>query len=111
MFVRFQKALLTRRHSQRPLAGVEHAIGAGTEGQQAFEALTQGCCLRRSAKKLKAPVDRCSCREESLANRLEQRWITHMRGLRKQAGGQIALCIDGKQLIELTCVSLDEFGG
>src|SRR5215475_391510 len=66
---------------------------------------------RRSAKKLKAPVDRCSCREESLANRLEQRWITHMRGLRKQAGGQIALCIDGKQLIELTCVSLDEFGG
>ena len=108
MLVRVQRVSVTRCRSQRPLPEVEHIVGAGTEGQQAFDAVTQGSCLRPSGEKLKAPIDRRSCGEESLTYRLNQRRIAHMRGFSEQAGGQVPLGVDGKQLVDFTYVALDE---
>ena len=56
----------------------------------------------------KAPIDRGSRGEESLAYRLNKRRIIHMRGLGEQASSQIRLGVDGKQLVDSIYVSLDK---
>src|SRR5262249_40014826 len=73
-----------------------------------FDAVTQGSCLRPSGEKLKAPIDRRSCGEESLSDRLNQRRIARMGSFSEQAGGQVPFAVDCKQLVDFTYLALDE---
>ena len=90
VLVRVQRVSVTRCRSQRPLPEVEHIVGASTEGQQAFYALTQGCCLRPSGEKLKAPIDRRTASSIigiSVSSSVSTRSKARRRGRRGDASG------------------------
>src|SRR5215469_4891654 len=93
---------------QHSLSHVEHVVGPGAEGEQASGALQQWRCLRLDRETTEAPFGGRGCGKETLANRLDERGVTHMCSFGEQASNQIPFGVDGEQVVYFTYVSLDE---
>ena len=109
LLVRFQGVPVTRRHPQRALSDVKHVIGRPHQRRAVVRARSRNAVVSGPpGSRLKAPIDRRRCGEETLTYRLYEHRIAHLRGFSEQAGGQIRLSVDGKQLVDFTYIALDE---